>query len=156
MSDSDMMAKAQLIDRHYELTVKATKGTDKLRKAAEAVALFKKQIKEREQQEWMNPLKEQADSISKSIELILNKINPPKDMQGFSRNPALVDTQLNTARRLLQNTLFPATKTQETLLNQTEKNVVPVLDEIDEFFKNDWAAFKDAVESSQFSWFEEF
>ncbi|HCR54596.1 MAG TPA: hypothetical protein DIW27_09280, partial [Cytophagales bacterium] len=86
-------------------------------------------------------------------QLIL-RINPREDIQGFSDDPNLVTEQLSTSRRFLQDTTYPVTETQKRALAVTERNIKPVMDEVDAFFSNEWEAFKKAVTDSNFSLFK--
>ena len=155
MSISEMNEKAEMIDKFTVTISNATQKTDRLKESKETIDLILAQLKEREKTEANNKLKQHADSTKKKINTLIGKINPPDDIQGFSDDPNLVSERLSTARRFLQDTVFPVTETQRRIVADTEKKIKPVMDEVDKFFSNDWEAFKQAVQNANFSLFKE-
>jgi hypothetical protein len=155
MSISAMNEKAALIDTFSGLIGNATSKTDQLKESKETIDLILTQLKNREKSDSNNRLKQQADSTKSKINKLIARINPPDDIQGFSDDPNLVSERLSTARRYLQDTTYPVTETQRRILADTEKNIKPVMDDVDQFFTKDWEAFKQAVQNSNFSLFKE-
>ncbi len=155
MTVSNMNEKAEMIDKFNSIISSATQKTDRLRESKETIDLILAQLKERDQSDLNNKLKQHADSTRKKINTLIGKINPPEDIQGFSDDPNLVSEILSTARRYLQDTTYPVTETQRRITSDAEKKIKPVMDEVDQFFSSDWEAFKQAVQNANFSLFKE-
>lgn len=154
MTQSELMDKAALIDQFSQLVTDATAKVDRLNEAKETIELIQNQLKEREKNEVNKQLKQLSDSTKSKINAIIAKINPPEDIQGFSEDPSLASERLGTTRRYLQDTTFPVTETQRTILKDTTEKIKPVMDSIDNFFNSDWTNFRKAVEDAKFSWFK--
>lgn len=154
MTVNEMSEKAELLDKFAALMESATSRVDRLNESKETVELILSKLKEREKSDANNKLKQLCDSTKTKINKLIAEINPPEDMQGFSDDPKLVSEKLSTARRYLQDTTFPPTPTQRTLIADVEKGIKPVLDKVDAFFSGDWEALKRAVAEAQFSLFK--
>lgn len=154
MTLSEMTEKAALIDKFNALAENATAKTDRLKDAKETADLILNQLKTMEKSAVNNSLKQNADSVKSKINQLILRINPREDIQGFSDDPNLVTEQLSTSRRFLQDTTYPVTETQKRALAVTERNIKPVMDEVDAFFSKEWEAFKKAVNDSNFSLFK--
>ncbi|MEQ8425045.1 MAG: hypothetical protein RIA63_10070, partial [Cyclobacteriaceae bacterium] len=154
MSVSELNEKAELIDNFSSLASGITAKVEQLNESKETVDLILSKLKEQVKNETNNRLKQEADSTKSKINKLIARINPPDDIQGFSRNPELVEEQLSNARRYLQDVLYPVNETQKRVLAVTEKNIRPVMDDVDSFFRTDWEAFKKAVSDANFSLFK--
>ncbi len=154
MTTSEMLDKAALIDQFNEMAGNATASTDRLNESKETIDLILEKLKTQEKSDVNKNLKQLADSTKTKITGLIAKINPPEDIQGFSDDPKLVSERLATARRYLQDTIYPVTETQRSILADTEKNIRPVMDQVNKFFREDWEAFKKAVNDAQFSLFK--
>ncbi len=155
MTNNEMIEKAELLDKFSTIVNSATAKVDRLNESKETIDLILTKLKEREKSEVNNNLKQQADSTKSTINKLIARINPPEDIQGFSDDPNLVSERFSTARRFLQDTTYPATETQRRVLADTEKNIKPVMDDVDRFFSVDWENFKKAVSDANFSLFKE-
>ncbi len=154
MTVNEMSEKAELLDRFASLMESATSRVDRLNESKETVDLILSKLKEREKSDANTKLKQLCDSTEAKIDKLIAEINPPEDMQGFSDDPKLVSEKLSTARRYLQNTTFPPSPTQRTLIGDVEKGIKPVLDKVDAFYSGDWEALQRAVAEAQFSLFK--
>ena len=143
ISQEEMIAKAALIDRHYDNVAAVTKQVDRLRDASETLVNLKKLMKDKEE---MKPLLEQADSLQAKIDGVLSVVLPDEDIQGIYRDDDLLQTILSTTGRYLQTVYFPLTPTQEYRVDYAEEQAGPVLEKIDAFFKEDWANFREMVD----------
>ncbi len=153
MTIEEMRAKAALIDRHYGNVRSVTSRIDRLREAMETANFVGKQMKENDKEKYKD-LIANTDSVKNQIKDLIAKVNPPENLQGFTRYPERIITDLQNSARMLQDTWFPATDTQRAVLNDTEKRIKPVTDAIDAFLENDWKAFRESVENSDFSLFK--
>ncbi|MCB0492595.1 MAG: hypothetical protein KDC93_09275 [Cyclobacteriaceae bacterium] len=153
MTVNELNEKAALIDRFNSIAESATAKTDRLNDSKETVDLILSQLKS--QQNTNTSLKQQADSVKSKISKLLLRINPREDIQGFSDDPNLVSEQLSTSRRFLQDTAYPVTETQKRALAVTERNIKPIMDDVEAFFSKDWEAFKKAVNDANFSLFKD-
>lgn len=151
VSDTEMAAKAVLIDRYYQSVQQATKQTDQLREAANSIDLVNKILKKEKPSESTKTLISKGDELKKTLESHLYKIIPSKDIKGISRNPDLVHYRLQGVSRYLQNTLFPTTPTQEFALEECERYIQPILEGVNQFFKTEWVAYKKRVDEASIS-----
>jgi len=145
MSLEDMVAKAELIDRHYETVRSVTGKVDRLREVKETLGSLKKLLKG---QEGADPVLAQADTLQQAIDDIFTGILPDEDIRGIFRNDDLLDRILSNTDRYLQTVFFPRTTTQAHRVAYAEKQAKPVMERIDRFFSDDWAAFRQMVEDS--------
>ena len=155
MTANEMKEKADLLDQWSTLVEGATGKVDRLNESKEIIDLILSKLKEREKTDANNKLKQLCDTTKTKINKLIAEINPPEDMQGFSDDPRLVSEKLSTARRYLQNTTYPPSATQRSLIGDVEKSIKPVMDKIDAFFTEDWVTLKRAVSEAQFSLFSE-
>ena len=149
---AQMEEKAQLLDRHSENIRLVTEQVDALNDALESIKDVKKHINEMEETESLKALVVQSDSIQNKIKALIEGINSPKDIQGIYRNPQLLSHQLLNVSRHLQDVIFPPSPTQKALLEHTETTLKRLTKPINTFFKNDWAAYKKAVEVAKIRW----
>lgn len=155
MNNSEMIEKAEMLDKFSLLVADVTLKVDRLNESKETIDLILSKLKEREKNEVNNKLKQDADSVKTMINNLIARINPPDDIQGFSDDPKLVSERISTVRRFLQDTTYPTTETQRRTLADTEKNIKPVMDDVDKFFAGEWDAFKKAVNTANFTLFKD-
>lgn len=151
VSKDEMMAKTVLLDRHSSNISKATELTDKLREAINSIDLVNKILKEGEQTESVKNMITKGKELKKVVESHLYKFIPSKDIKGISRDPDLVHYRLSGVNRYLQNTLFPPTPTQEFALEESERYIEPIMNEVKQFFETDWKNYKNTIDEMDLS-----
>lgn len=148
----EISAKTELFKRHYGNISKVTQRVDQIREAQEVVAKVQKAISDQSDKEQFSNLSNASDSVKKALEKFMDSINAP-EIQGFTRTPDLLSTQLQMASGYLQSSLYPLTKTQKDVVEDVEKKANMFISEVDKFFETEWSAFKGNVENSKLSFF---
>ena len=114
VNKTQMEAKAKLLDRLQADISKVTAEVDRLRSSQKTLKQVSKKLSD-EDKDLHKELIEEAKELETSIKDILKTINPPTDIQGFSRDPAILQYAFQGTQRLLQSTLFPSTSAQEAI-----------------------------------------
>lgn len=149
---AQMKEKAQMIDRHYENIATMTDQIDALHEASQSIDNVKKHIKEMKETDALKELIASGDSIQSQIKTLIGLVNPPKDLQGIYRNPELISNQLMDVSRHLQDVLFAPSPTQQSMLEEVEQNLKPVLEKIKAFREGEWQNYKKAVKKAELEW----
>jgi len=132
--------KQGFIAQYYALVTTVTNVVDRIDEAngiADKVLAIDKDNKE---------LKEKVTAIKKELKALRELVIAPRVAQGLSRNSDAISSQLGNIRSKMQSSYRPVTQTQRLAYDNAKKNVDPVVDKINEFFANDWSAFKTFVE----------
>lgn len=153
MTQAQLVAKAAMIDRHEKNIEKMTQKTDQLRAAIENIDWLNQHLEEKEK---FKAIIEQGKTLKAKIKDIMALINPPSDVQGLSRNPALISTKIYTANRLLQTTIFPPSDNQDYAIERVEQHMKPVIEKIDQFFQQDWATYQEMIADAKISLIKDF
>ena len=114
VTEDQMLAKAALIDRHYENVKKATDAADRLREAQKTIDFLNKHLKKEIETEKIKALLSGAEDLKKKTDELIHKINPSKDIKGISRDPNLVHYRLSGMNRFF---------TKYTLSDDTDSGV---------------------------------
>ncbi len=145
ITKDQMQAKAKLIDHHNNNVAKFSEKMYQLGEAKELAELMKKQLGKEEKYE---ELVASSKSIVEQIDEIVIQISGPSDVQGMYRDPELLNSKLFGASRSLQDIIYPVNETNKYLVDLFEKDMKPIMDQIDDFFKNDWAKYRSDLKAS--------
>ena len=151
-SGTVLAEKEEMIQQYRDKVQEVTAMADQIRSAMETVAMIDQQLEDADDNTYKN-LKAQGKQVKKTLKELMYRINP-EPIQGFSRNPALLSSQLYTARRFLESILTPPTPTQEKVLARVSENINSGLAEIRSEFNAEFSAYKQAVETARFSVFK--
>ncbi|MEL6253497.1 MAG: hypothetical protein AAFR87_15930 [Bacteroidota bacterium] len=154
MSQDDFTEKAELLDRHLGNIAYVTAEVDHLRAAEKSLDQVSTKLKEVDN-DAHEILYEEAQELKQKIKGILKVILPPKDIQGFSRDPNILEYGMLGVIRNLQSTLFRSTPAQVSAVDQAEAQMKPHMEAIKEFFEVDWKVFKKKVDDIELDWLGE-
>jgi photosystem II stability/assembly factor-like uncharacterized protein len=134
-------AKQDFITQYYALVTKVTEAVDKVDAASKTVGRVLGLADGNEE------VKKQSAEMEKKLTELREKIFE-KTVQGFRNDPAMISSQLGNIRRTMGGSYKPVTQSQTYAYNKAKKNTDPVVDEINAFFANDWAAYKTMIDGS--------
>jgi len=154
MTQKDFEEKAELLDRHLGNIAFVTAEVDHLRAAEKSLDQVSAKLQEVDN-DAHEILYEEAQELKKKIKAILKGILPPQDIQGFSRDPQILEYGMLGIIRNLQSTLFPSTPAQVSAVEQAEAQMKPHMEAIKEFFEVDWKVFKKKVDDIELDWLGE-
>lgn len=158
MSMSDMKAHYEMVKGFMPKVEVVTAATDRIQEARETMAMVKKQMsaaeseaKEEDKKEEDSPMaklkkthKEMAKKLTTVREMILSK----EKVQGIYRNPEILSSRVRRAMGLA-STRGSVNQNQKNLMAQVEGEMKTVLEEVNNFFSNDWPNYLKAVEDSK-------
>lgn len=150
VTQEQMVAKARLFGKHYDNIAVLTEKMYQLGDARDFAELVKGQLTKQEgKEEWIKS----STAIIKKIDTIVEQVDGPKNVQGLYRDDDLLSSKLSTASRSLQDVIYPVTETNENLVAAFREAMQPILQEIDTFLKEDWAAYRKELETGGFNLF---
>ncbi|OEK00169.1 hypothetical protein BFP97_00940 [Roseivirga sp. 4D4] len=132
--------KQAFITQYYELVSQVTAAVDRIDEArgiADNVMALDKDHKE---------LKEKVEEIKEGLKSLRELIFAPR-VQGLSRNPDLISSQLGNIRSKIESSYKPVTQPQQLAYENAKRNTTPVLESIDQFFGKEWTEFRSFVEN---------
>jgi len=135
----------------------AGKATQQLLESKEIVEDYQKRLKAQKKKEKYEDLLKSHKEILKSIDGLLDDMLGKEDKrQGITDTeyPSTV-SYLYTASRYINSLLQNPGKTETTLVKNADEKVSAVIAKINEFYKQDWPAYKASVENLNLSPFEE-
>ncbi len=147
---------AEAMKANYALVQPVLK---KLQSLAEAVDRLKESKKTMQTVNKLLPQKKEENltafrKLSKvtgdSIKAIHDAIFPPKNVQGIYSNPKLVMSKLQNSYGIIFER-EPLNATQKLEIKQSKQIIDNTLQRIDNFYKNQWAAYKKAAGSMNLS-----
>ncbi|MBT4064003.1 MAG: hypothetical protein HOE72_01945 [Candidatus Marinimicrobia bacterium] len=93
-----------------------------------------------------------SDSLKVLEELIVNK----KGLQGIVRSPQILSGKISALNWYLYSNLTGPNKSHDYLLDYSEAETEKVLDQVNQFYKEEWPKYQTAVEDANLSLFKEF
>lgn len=154
VNKSDMQTKAKLLDRLSADIAKVTTQVDRLEEHKKTLSRVSKKLKDADK-ETHKSLIETSGKLEGRIDELLKRIIAPKNIQGFSRDPQILQYAFQGAMRLLQSSLFPSTTAQVLAVEQVEKQMEDTLAPVQDFMENDWADYVKKVEALKLNWVED-
>jgi len=131
-----------------------TEAADRLRDTKKTIGMINGRIKERKEDN-IKELEKLGKALLDSIEVLLEPING-KEVQGIRRDPLTVNSRLRTAMSYLRSSIDAPGEPEQIAIEQAEASLGDALAQINKFFNKDWAAYQQAVEAANISFFESY
>jgi hypothetical protein len=144
-----------IYERQMEITALVTKAMDRIRKSKKIVESVNKMLdvkKNKSHKTLQKNGKSMTDSLKVLEELIVNK----KGLQGIVRSPQILSGKISALNRYLYSNLTGPNKSHDYLLDYSEAETEKVLDQVNQFYKEEWPKYQTAVEDANLSLFKEF
>lgn len=155
-SDPRQNISTEAMKANYALVQPVLKKMQSLAEAVDRLKESKKTMLEvakllpRKKGENYDAFKKISKVTKDSLKAINAAIFPPKNIQGIYSNPKLVTTKLWGAYGIIFER-EPLNAIEKLVLKQSENIIDNTLQRIDNFFENQWAAYKKAAESMNLS-----
>ena len=149
---ADLEARMALYDRWEKHAKVASDATERMRKAKETIDAVNKRLADRDD-DAAKDLKKQGKAVSDSL-TALTELFSGKDVQGIRRDPMTVMSRLFTARSYVSSGMNAPDPSAHIALEQAEEALRAVIGDVNRFFTEDWAAYRQAVEAAEVSLFE--
>jgi hypothetical protein len=144
-----------IYERQMEITALVTKAMDRIRKSKKIVESVNKMLdvkKNKSHKTLQKNGKSMTDSLKVLEELIVNK----KGLQGIVRSPQILSGKISALNRYLYSNLTGPNKSHDYLLDYSEAETEKVLNQVNQFYKEEWPKYQTAVEDANLSLFKEF
>ncbi len=152
--------KNYLIDRHnllQKIIAKielATKAVDRLNEVQKTVDLISNRIEDREDS-TAEALRITGKAIQDSSKKLIELINQ-KQVQGIRYDPTRVGARLSRVYRTVQSAFTPIGDRETVQLNLAENALQSALERINQFFAENWQAYRTQVTEADVSFFENY
>ena len=145
--------KLELYDRLMSVTEAATKAADRLREARRTTSQIDDVLGDQDD-EAATTAKDKGKAMRDSIKALMQEVEG-KDVQGIRRDPSVVSSRLGVARFYLGSSVRAPDQSDRRALERAEKRVQRFLDGVNQFFADDWPAYRKAVTEADISFFED-
>jgi photosystem II stability/assembly factor-like uncharacterized protein len=152
------VAQRKMYDRLKKSADKLTEGMDRLTEADEVCTKLQAQLKGVEGKD-ADSLRKTTTKMQDEIKSIREFINgKTSDKQGITRSPFEVTamTQLQAAQQSIGSKMVAPGSQEETMVANGEKAVADLIQKINTFFENKWAAYRQQVEGTKVNLFKEY
>jgi len=145
--------KLELYDRLMSVTEAATEAADRLREAKRTTSQIDDVLGDRDD-EAATTAKDKGKAMRDSIKALMQEVEG-KDVQGIRRDPSVVSSRLGMARFYLGSSVRAPDQSGRRALERAEKRVQRFLNGVNQFFADDWPAYREAVTEADISFFED-
>lgn len=154
---NELKAKYDALKELEELSTNLTKATKSLSESLKIVNEYSGKLKDKKGDEF-KAAKDLNKGTKEKIDLLLDEVfGKESDVQGIFRSPdPTVTTYLFRASRYIDSCEGVPGSTEQRLMKQAEEKVNAVIEKINEFFANDWSAYKTEMLKLDLNPFEEY
>ena len=141
--------------KQMKITSSVTKAMDQIREAKSIITSVNKMLEvktNKAHKALQKSGKAMSDSLKILEELIVNK----KGLQGIVRSPNILSAKIQGIGRYLYSNLTGPNTSHEYLLNYSEVETEKVLNQVNQFFLNDWQEYQSKVEDAELSLFKSY
>jgi len=149
----DLAEREQLVQAWMEAQQTIRDVAVRLKDAVASVELVMTRLKEREDQDARS-LKDESRALKKDLKALLETINQ-KEVQGILRDPGLVGNRVRGISSYMTSSHEAPNATDRLALTQAEAAVKQCRDEVDAFFNEHWQVYKQKVEQTKVSFFND-
>ncbi len=149
ISPEAMKANYALVEPVLKKLQRLTEAVDRLKESRKTMQEVQKLLPEKKP-EGFAAFKKLSKATSDSLKAINDALFPPKNVQGLYYDPNLVTSKLRNAYGIIYER-EPLNATQKLILKQSGQLIDKTLQRIDNFYQNQWAAYKKAAESMHLS-----
>ena len=149
ISTEAMKANYALVQPVLKKMQSLAEAVDRLKESKKTMLEVAKLLPQKKDKNY-NAFEKISKVMKDSLKAINAAISPPKNIQGIYSNPKLVTTRL----RGVYSIIFerePLNATEKLVLKQSENIIDNTLQRIDNFFKNQWTAYKKTAEGMKLS-----
>ncbi len=158
MSLAVLQSKQKQFKRLEQSTALAAEAMTRLRDAKDLAKDFQQSFEKADEKAYEPIIKESKsvqDSIEQLMQLFVGEDNSKK--QGIIRSPVpSISNRLGTARWYLGSSLAAPGATEERLIEQAEDQLDLAIEQVNRFFKQNWPAYRKAVEAIELNPFEDY
>ncbi|MCB0636006.1 MAG: hypothetical protein KDC54_05290, partial [Lewinella sp.] len=132
----------------------ATEGFNRLREARETIGLVERALTNAPDS-LLTKVKEQGKALRDSLDALELLYMDADDVKGIIRTPDNLTSTLRTASRYISDVVGEPSQMALVSLEQARSQTEQVLEKVNAFLENDFAAYRQAVEAVQYSLFKE-
>ncbi|UII75455.1 hypothetical protein LV716_14480 [Flagellimonas sp. HMM57] len=162
-SDPRLKVSIAAIDQVYttgkkldDFTQKAADAVKQLVESKDLANKFERELKELDKEQYKEQITASKDIVKQIDSITALYLGKEDKRQGITRNPEItVMLRINTARRYVGSRKTGMTKTENNLIQFAEEELNSALEKTNTFFKNDWKAYRESIESLDVSPFKE-
>ncbi len=151
----DMKAQQAAYERFYAVVEKAADGFNQLQEAAAAINRVEEalaNVPDSTRKEITTLGKSLKDSIAMLEELYML----PEDFKGIRRSTGMLNSTLYEASSYIRSSEGRLSGPAQLMMDQASEQTAKVLEQVNAFFANDFAAYREKVEAIEYSLFEEY
>lgn len=159
VSLSDLRAKQAFQDEILKMSQTWSKITGRVRDANEVISKVEAQIKGEEDKSKTKDLSDALKTVKEQFEAVQKVTTGIRQERGQAVVPESYTTANNwigQARRYASSRLTAPGQNERDLKENAEKMMNEAILKVNEFFTNDWPAFKSAYEKVSFNFFKDF
>lgn len=149
----DFDAIATAYKNYYAVVETATKGFDQLQKVNKTIDLVEKAMAYAPDS-TLTMIKEKGKTLKERVGELEKLYMQPEGMKGIQRTSDNLNSTLYTVSSYLESMEGDETQAVRLLMERAKAEVVEVIDEVNTFIQNDFAAYQKEVEQVQYSLFE--
>lgn len=159
MNLNDLRAKQNFQDEILKMSQTWAKLTNRVREADEIISKVEAQIKEEDDKEKTKALSEALKTVKAEFEEVQKLTTGIRQERGQAVAPVRYTTAGNwigQARRYASSRLTAPGPNERDLKENAEKMMNEAVQEVNDFFSNDWPAFQRAYQQVSFNFFKDF
>ncbi|WPZ09081.1 MULTISPECIES: VPS10 domain-containing protein [Roseivirga] len=156
---NDLRAKQNFQDEILKMSQTWAKLTNRVREADEIISKVEAQIKEEDDKEKTKALSEALKTVKAEFEEVQKLTTGIRQERGQAVAPVRYTTAGNwigQARRYASSRLTAPGPNERDLKENAEKMMNEAVQEVNDFFSNDWPAFQRAYQQVSFNFFKDF
>ena len=157
ISQDVLVEKHELLQSLYQKRDLAFRAVERLKESKDVASRVKKQAKKTDKNKYESLIKA-SDSIQKSIDLLIDEVLGKEDKRQGITAPSKPSNSsyLNTAISYVWNLMKEPGKTEKQLIENAEKKLNPVIEQINGFYDNEWPDYRNQVEQANLSIFKDY
>ena len=138
------------------LTQTAADAVKQLVESKTIAARYQKELKELDEKKFKEQIKASKDIVMAIDTVIALYLGKEDKRQGITRNPEVTVMQrIQTANGYVRSRQTGITETEKRLLKFAEEDLKKAVEKTNLFFKEEWPAYREAIEQSEVSPFKE-
>jgi len=156
VSEEILAARIEKYDEIYRYIDLAARASTKLLEALEITSEYDKLLKSMDDEEFSN-LKETQKAVKDSLNSMLDElVGKEDDRQGITRNPVPRPySYYYSASSYVSGTLDMPSTVVDRLIEQGNSKLLPLIDQINSYFREDWPRYRSEMENAPLSPFKD-
>ncbi len=146
VSDTDLKARNEAIERVLKVAEKATQAIDQLDEITKTIALVSQQMQDNQADTtWTSEVKNQAKIVTDSVKVLKKLILSKEDAKGYEAEDHLLSNKIGTLTYRLGITFSAPHPTRKLEIERLEKDAQIILERIHHFFVHEYKKYEEAV-----------